>query len=158
MEINEIKAICVLTNQERGIKGVVKFVDNGITTKISCEFTGLPKGKHGFHIHEFGNLSNGCMSAGAHYNPFNKEHGGPCDSERHVGDLGNIESDENGNAKWEHEDSLIKLSGPFSVLGRSIMCHENEDDLGRGGHKESKTTGNAGARIACGIIGTTINF
>jgi superoxide dismutase, Cu-Zn family len=154
----EIKAICVLNNIEKGIKGVVRFLDNGVTTKISCQFTGLPKGKHGFHIHEFGDLSNGCVSAGAHYNPFNKTHGGPDDEERHVGDLGNINADKDGNAEWEYEDKLIRLTGPYTVIGRSVICHEKEDDLGRGNEPDSKTTGAAGARIVCGIIGLTTSF
>lgn len=158
VEKQEIKAICVLNNPEKGYKGVIKFLDNGVTTRITGEFSGLPEGKHGFHIHEFGDLSNGCTSAGAHYNPFNKTHGGPEDEERHVGDLGNIEADKNGNARFEYEDKLVKLSGPYSVIGRSIICHEKEDDLGRGNAPDSKTTGAAGARIVCGIIGVTINF
>ena len=54
---------------------------------------GLVKGFHGFHIHQYGNLENGCTSAGGHYNPFGKKHGGPEMQERHVGDMGNIESD-----------------------------------------------------------------
>jgi Cu-Zn family superoxide dismutase len=93
--------------------------------------SGLKPGKHGFHIHEFGNLSNACITAGAHYNPFGKTHGGPNDEERHVGDLGNIEADQNGNAKFELVDSLIKLTGKYSVIGRSVIVHEGEDDLGR---------------------------
>ena len=103
-------------------------------------------------------MSDGCNSAGGHYNPFNKDHGGPEDNERHVGDLGNLTADKNGIANLEIKDSLIKLSGPYSVIGRSVVCHANEDDLGKGNHKDSKTTGNSGARIACGIIGTTIKF
>ena len=153
-----LKAICIVVNNEKNIKGIVKFEDNGETTTIKCTFTGLPEGKHGIHIHEFGNLSDGCNSAGAHFNPYKKDHGGPDDEERHIGDLGNITADKDGNAHLEIVDKLVKLSGPHSVLGRSIVCHENEDDLGRGGHKDSKTTGNSGPRIACGIIGTTIKF
>ena len=76
---NEIRAICILENKEKGVKGTVKFTDNGTTCKITAEFTGLPEGLHGFHIHEFGDLSDGCMTAGPHYNPFGKTHGAPCD-------------------------------------------------------------------------------
>ena len=153
-----ILAICVLRNDELGIKGIVKFTQTGEVTKIECEVNGLKTGTHGFHIHEFGNLSNACITAGAHYNPFGKTHGGPADEERHVGDLGNLVADENGYAKFELEDKLIKLSGPYSVIGRSIICHEGEDDLGRGGFEDSKTTGHAGARLCCGIIGVTNSF
>ena len=64
-----------------------------------------------------GDLSGGCLSAGAHFNPFNKDHGAPGDYERHVGDLGNIESDADGNAKFTLEDSQISLNGPTSIVG-----------------------------------------
>jgi Cu-Zn family superoxide dismutase len=69
-----------------------------------------------------------------------------------VGDLGNIVADESGVAQGEMVDGLIKLSGEFSVIGRSMMVHADVDDLGKGGHDLSPTTGNAGARIACGEI------
>lgn len=86
-------------------------------------------------------------------NPFGKEHGAPSDSERHVGDLGNFKTDGQGNAKGSVSDSQIKLIGEHSVLGRTIVVHAGTDDLGKGGHAESKKTGNAGARPACGVIG-----
>ena len=54
---------------------------------------GLKDGLHGIHIHEFGNLTNGCTTAGGHYNPFKKNHGGIDTNQRHVGDLGNIKSE-----------------------------------------------------------------
>jgi len=121
---------------------------------IEAELKGLPKGKHGFHIHVFGDLSKGCTTAGPHFNPFNKEHGGPTDKERHVGYLGNIESKgEDSPATFKLEDHLVKLHGDTSILGRSIVVHITEDDLGRGGHSDSKTTGHAGGRIGCGVIG-----
>ena len=94
------------------------------------------------------------MTAGPHYNPYKLTHGGPADTERHVGDLGNIEADESGNATFAHEDHLITLFGNYSVLGRSCVLHAGVDDLGRGGHELSKTTGNSGGRVACGVIGT----
>ena len=49
-------------------------------------------------------------------------------------------------------DTLVKLQGEYSVIGRSMVVHAGEDDLGRGGNAESKKTGNAGARLACGVI------
>jgi Cu-Zn family superoxide dismutase len=116
---------------------------------------------HGFHVHEKADFSNGCLSAGPHYNPFNKNHGAPTDEDRHVGDLGNIVADADGVAEGVIIDHLIKLSGPYSVVGRSMMVHADPDDLGKGDNsqpsppvngKASKVTGNAGARIACGEI------
>ena len=78
--------------------------------------------------------------------------------ERHVGDLGNVEAKEDGTANYYREDQLVHLSGEFSVLGRSCVVHADEDDLGLGGHELSKTTGNAGARLACGVIGISGPF
>lgn len=83
-------------------------------------------------------------------NPHQKNHGAPSDDERHVGDLGNVKTDGQGNAKGSVTDKLIKLIGPESVLGRTIVCHAGTDDLGKSDHPESKKTGNAGARPACG--------
>ena len=80
-------------------------------------------------------------------------HGGPDDEIRHVGDLGNVQSDAEGNGVYKAEDRLVQLFGPYSVVGRSCVLHADTDDLGKGGHELSLTTGNAGARIACGVIG-----
>ena len=121
-------------------------------TVITYNVTGLAPGPHGFHVHEFADFSNGCASAGPHYNPHGKTHGAPCDEERHAGDLGNIVADDSGKASGSMTDALIQLSGEFSVIGRSVMVHADADDLGKGGHELSSTTGNAGARIACGEI------
>jgi len=129
--------------------------------EIRYKITGLEVGEHGFHIHEFADFSEGCKSAGPHYNPHLRQHGGPDDEERHVGDLGNIVGNADGEAEGVFEDKLIKLSGEFSVIGRSFMVHEDPDDLGLGDDTDpsgkingqcSKVTGNAGARIACGEI------
>lgn len=86
-------------------------------------------------------------------NPHNKTHGAPSDSERHVGDLGNFKTDAQGNAEGTVSDKFIKLIGPESVLGRTVVVHAGTDDLGKGENEESKKTGNAGARPACGVIG-----
>lgn len=95
------------------------------------------------------------MSAGGHFNPLNAPHGGPEDkpTERHIGDLGNVTADEKGEVEVELTDHLISLRGPRSILARSVVVHADEDDLGRGGFPDSKTTGHAGARVACGVIG-----
>ena len=66
---------------------------------------------------------------GPHFNPFGKHHGSPSSSERHVGSLGNINSD-GFVAKFHIEDPLVQIMGPYSVIGRSIVIYENEDDLG----------------------------
>ncbi|AYV76261.1 MAG: CuZnSOD [Terrestrivirus sp.] len=125
----------------------------GGPTTIKVNLSNLPYGPHGFHIHEFGDLTDGCTSAGAHYNPFNNHHGGQDDAERHVGDLGNIHSGVDGVIDATITDYKISLVGPYSVIGRSFVVHADEDDLGKGGHEDSLTTGHSGARIACGIIG-----
>lgn len=63
----------------------------------------------------------GCTSAGAHFNPFNKEHGAPEDTERHVGDLGNVTAGEDGVAKISITDKMIDLAGPQSIIGRTVV-------------------------------------
>lgn len=120
---------------------------------MTGEIKGLKSGSHGFHIHEFGDNTNGCMSAGPHFNPYGKEHGGPTHAIRHAGDLGNITASAEGAAKVDISDSHISLSGNLSILGRTVVVHADADDLGDGGHELSKSTGNAGARLACGVIG-----
>lgn len=120
---------------------------------VSGEISGLKPGKHGFHIHEFGDNTNGCMSAGPHFNPEKKEHGAPDAAIRHVGDLGNIEADASGVAKISITDKFISLNGANNILGRTVVVHADIDDLGLGGHELSKTTGNAGGRLGCGVIG-----
>ncbi|KAG0468490.1 hypothetical protein HPP92_017818 [Vanilla planifolia] len=91
--------------------------------------------------------------AGAHFNPAGKEHGAPEDENRHAGDLGNVIVGEDGTANVDVTDSQIPLSGPNSIIGRAVVVHADPDDLGKGGHELSKSTGNAGGRLACGIIG-----
>lgn len=121
--------------------------------EVTGEISGLTKGSHGFHIHEFGDNTNGCISAGAHFNPHNKDHGGPDHEVRHVGDLGNVVVGEDGVAKINIKDSIISLQGEHNIIGRTTVVHADPDDLGQGGHELSKTTGNAGGRLACGVIG-----
>ena len=103
-------------------------------------------------------MTEGCKTAGPHFNPHGHTHGGPNEEVRHVGDLGNLHAGEDGVAHFEIEDHLVHLYGEHSVVGRSCICHADIDDLGKGGHELSKTTGNAGARLACGVIGLSGPF
>jgi len=146
------KAVCVLLGEQ--VKGVLHFeqASNG-PVEIKGEITGLTPGNHGFHVHEFGDYTNGCMSSGPHFNPTKTTHGAPDDAVRHVGDLGNVVANNDGTAAVNITDSIIQLSGPNGILGRTIVVHADPDDLGKGGHELSAVTGNAGARVACGIIG-----
>jgi Cu-Zn family superoxide dismutase len=111
-----------------------------------------PGSVHGFHIHQNGSTGNKCMDAGGHYNPLSTTHGGPTDETRHVGDLGNIRADRNGEAKIRIIDSMALLHGPYSILNRSIVIHQKADDLGKADTEDSTKTGSAGPRIFCGII------
>uniref|UniRef100_A0A146M700 Superoxide dismutase [Cu-Zn] n=1 Tax=Lygus hesperus TaxID=30085 RepID=A0A146M700_LYGHE len=137
-----------------GVEGYIMFTQtvNGIVL-ISGNITGLTEGQHGFHIHDLGDTREGCKSMGPHFNPGLTHHGGPADPYRHVGDLGNIVAGSDGAAHIQESDHLITLTGPNSIVGRGIVVHANKDDFGRGGDKESLKTGNAGGRVACGVIG-----
>lgn len=133
------------------VKGQILFMQQPDgPTLIKGRVTGLEPGKHGFHIHEFGDLSDGCDSAGPHYNPDDVDHG---DIDKgHVGDLGNITADTSGVADFTMVANRVDLTGERSIVGRAIVIHKDEDDLGKGGDAESLKTGNAGDRLACGII------
>lgn len=138
----------------RDITGVIRF-DPASTgrIRISGRITGLPPGQHGFHIHELGDITSGCTAGGGHFNPENRNHGGPQDTDRHVGDLGNIQAGPDGVANVNILDSVVSFSGIRSVIGNTLIVHEGVDDFGRGGFSDSKTTGHAGGRLACGVIG-----
>lgn len=127
--------------------GTVSFhkVDGGV--RILADVAGLSEGKHGFHVHEHGDCSAADgSSAGGHFNPTGAKHGGPDSAERHVGDMGNLEANEEGFAHYDQINSLMELNGKNSIVGKSIVIHEGEDDL------VTQPTGNSGARIGCGEI------
>ena len=152
--MQSIKAVCVITSKQAN--GVIYLEEKMGQTIITGKITGLkPNQEHAIHVHECGDLTMGCDSCCAHYNPFNMNHGGPTDLNRHVGDLGNIKADNKGNCNFEIVDNMVKLNGVYSVIGRSLVIHEDKDDFGLGGHKDSLTTGHAGKRIGCGVIGYT---
>ncbi len=143
-----IKAIAQLEHTVDEVQGFVKFKQKlGQPTIIKGIIKGLTPGKHGFHIHEYGDLSDGCASAGGHYNPDGVDHGNIVQG--HVGDLGNIVADQTGTARFQIKAERVELS---DVVGRAIVIHADEDDLGKGGDEESLKTGNAGDRVACGVI------
>jgi Cu-Zn family superoxide dismutase len=139
------------------IKGYVKFSEDltNNMVKIDLNITGLiPNSLHGFHVHEAGDLTDKCNSMCAHFNPYGNTHGCPGMIERHVGDLGNIKTNNKGDARYTFYDNVIKLRGSkCNIIGRGLIIHEDEDDCGKGGNDESLKTGNAGKRIACAVIG-----
>ncbi|XP_048599147.1 superoxide dismutase [Cu-Zn] 3-like isoform X3 [Brassica napus] len=154
-----LRAVALIAG-DKNIRGCLQFTqDTSGTTHVTGKISGLSPGFHGFHIHSFGDTTNGCNSTGPHFNPLNRVHGPPDEEERHAGDLGNIFAGSDGVAEISIKDKQIPLSGQYSILGRAVVVHGDPDDLGRGGHKLSKSTGNAGARVGCdfdiepGIIG-----
>ncbi|XP_047487608.1 superoxide dismutase [Cu-Zn]-like [Penaeus chinensis] len=147
------RATVVLTGEAQGTLTLTQSNPPVGATVIEGVISNLSPGLHGFHIHQLGDLTGGCKSAGGHYNPYMRPHGSPEHSERHIGDLGNILADATGRAEVNITDPLVTLVGPRTVLGRAVVVHAGEDDLGRGGNEESLKTGNAGGRVACGVIG-----
>jgi len=145
-----IGAVAVLEPTEgNSVHGVIRFAPaaNG-GVRITALISGLTPGRHGFHVHEFGDTtSRDGTAAGGHFNPGQKSHGAPDAAMRHVGDLGNITADADGNATVNFVDPTISLTGPNSILGRSVVVHADPDDL------QTQPTGNAGARVAVGVIG-----
>ncbi|CAB57444.1 Superoxide dismutase [Cu-Zn] [Schizosaccharomyces pombe] len=153
-----VRAVAVLRGDSK-VSGVVTFeqVDQNSQVSVIVDLVGNDaNAKRGFHIHQFGDNTNGCTSAGPHFNPEGKTHGDRTAAVRHVGDLGNLESDAQGNIKTTFSDSVISLFGANSIIGRTIVIHAGEDDLGKGTSEESLKTGNAGARNACGVIGIAV--
>ena len=140
------------------IKGTVKFTEQQNSSnlvQIEVNLSGLNKNAlHGFHVHESGDLTDKCESMCAHFNPYGKQHGCPGKKVRHVGDLGNLKTDTKGNAQYIFYDDVIRLRGTkANILGRGLIIHADPDDCGSGGYPDSLTTGHAGKRIACAIIG-----
>jgi Cu-Zn family superoxide dismutase len=149
-----LKAIAVIHGTgDNKIAGTVNFTEVADGVRVHVEITGLTPGKHGFHVHEFGDCSAADLaSAGGHFNPTAKHHGGPDDVDRHVGDMGNIETDSSGATKLDYVDHNISLTKEQnSVIGRSVVIHAKPDDL------KSQPAGDSGPRIACGVIGIAKN-
>ena len=143
-------AVCVFdASHSNGVEGFVTMVAKGKMTEFECSISHLSPGKHGFHIHASGDLRQGCKSACDHYNPTNATHGDRVGSARHRGDLGNIVADAEGRC-------IQKITAEVTldeIVGRTLIIHDDEDDLGLANNAESRKTGNAGKRLACGVIG-----
>ena len=132
------------------IEGEVLFLAKQGDVLLRANFRKLPPGLHGFHIHKAGDLrGEGCKGACEHFDISNSEHGGHpgSDGPRHTGDLGNIKGPQFSR------QYILKGIHVEDLYGRSVIVHQDEDDLGKGDHEDSKTTGHSGARIGCAIIG-----
>ena len=143
------KAVAVLIPTKNSqVAGKITFMHESDGMHVTAKITGLTPGKHGFHIHEFGDASSlDGMSAGGHFNPMKAMHAGPEEKRRHEGDLGNLDADADGVANYEIVDSQLSFHGAASILGRGVVVHEKADDF------KTQPTGNAGGRVAVGVIG-----
>ena len=149
-----MQAIAVFQGKLKG--SYVTFYQNNKedVVKINVHAKHLSAGKHGFHVHKKGNLfKTDCSMCEGHWNPTNKQHGGLNDINSHAGDLGNIIANSQGEVNTHFSTDKLTLFGKNSIFGRSIIIHEDEDDLGRGGFHDSLETGHAGKRIDCAVIG-----
>lgn len=159
---NSRNAICFLHNLHN-IRGKILFhqCSEYDPVRVVFDLEGVPGKKHAIHIHEYADITEGCKSLGAHFNPYGDTHGSILykDQPRHAGDLiNNILFDHNGRFFYQYDDDMISLmpTNMGCIMGRSVVIHESPDDLGRGigkFRKESLITGNAGNRINYGIIG-----
>ncbi|WP_246043189.1 superoxide dismutase family protein [Fodinibius saliphilus] len=143
------EAVAVVhATSDNEVSGTVTFTQEENGVRVQAELSGLSEGMHGFHIHQYGDCrANDGTSAGGHYNPADNKHAGPDAESRHVGDMGNIEADADGNATINYVDSTIELNGADSIIGRGVVLHGGADDL------ESQPSGAAGPRVGCGVIG-----
>jgi Cu-Zn family superoxide dismutase len=142
------KAVAVLfATKGSDVKGRVTFTQDGRSIHVHAEISGLSPGEHGFHIHEFGVWSEDGMASGGHFNPSKEPHASPEAPKRHVGDLGNVTANASGHVTYDLEDSHLSFHGPHSIIGRGLVVHEKVDDL------KTQPTGNAGGRLAVGVIG-----
>lgn len=155
---NILKSCIALLQPDKSIKnnnvnGIVEFIQKSKYLLIKYKIENLEDGLHGFHIHKCGDLTKGCISACEHFNPFNKNHGSLNSNHSHAGDLGNIKSFEKLSEGIIKTNKVSLINEETNIIGRMIIVHKDKDDLGKGNNEESLKTGNAGARLACGVIG-----
>lgn len=133
------------------VNGMVAIIqpDASDTVRITGKIVHLTPGAHGFHIHENGDCTTpDASSAGEHFNPDGMSHGDRSASVRHVGDMGNIVADAEGTATFDFMDMQAMFNGANSVIGKAFIVHSLPDDL------MTQPSGNAGQRLACGVITT----
>jgi len=129
------------------VTGTVMFTQVPAGMEVRAHIEHLTPGKHGFHIHEKGDCSApDASSAGGHFNPDDHKHGDRTAAERHEGDLGNLVANDKGVAEVTFVDTALSFTGKHSILGRAVIVHTDPDDL------KSQPVGNAGGRVACGVI------
>lgn len=147
-EITQATAILSPTEGNE-TSGVITFTQTDEGVRVEGTVSGLDaEARHGFHIHQYGDCrSPDGTSAGGHFNPEDVDHAAPTADIRHVGDLGNLPTDAEGAASVDFVDTHVQLNGANSVLGRGVIVHAGTDDF------ESQPTGDAGSRLACGVIG-----
>ena len=128
--------------------GEATFEQVGNKVRVVVFVQGLKPGQaHGLHIHEGADCSGDAMGAKGHFNPFGKPHGQPSSAERHAGDLPALKANKAGRANVQVDMDIITVGpGPASIIGRGLIVHADPDDY------KTQPTGNAGARIACGVI------
>lgn len=145
---NTVVAMAVLSSASGSAAGgTVNFIRYKNQIRVEANFGGLSPGLHGFHIHETGDCSKpDATSAGGHFNPAGGHHAGPTDHDRHLGDLGNLEADTNGNAYYSRTFSDLTIEGERSILGKAVIVHAKADDF------KTQPSGDSGDRISCGII------
>jgi Cu-Zn family superoxide dismutase len=143
----------MIPDKNSTISGEVSFEQENESSPVTIELKVYgAKSVHGFHIHENGSIEGGCDSAGKHYNPLNKKHGGAEDEERHMGDLGNIKTKDHNSIVYSFTNDKVSLFGDYTILGRTCVIHALEDDLGKGTNPQSSETGNSGPKLACGVV------
>lgn len=114
---------------------------------VTVDLMGVPPGVHGFHVHDKGDCGDNGNAAGGHFNPATTAHGAPSADPHHAGDFGNVTANAAGRVHTDFTTRSITVeAGPNSVVGHAVILHANPDDL------VTQPTGNAGARIACGIV------
>ncbi|MBI1988561.1 MAG: superoxide dismutase family protein [Betaproteobacteria bacterium] len=129
--------------------GEATFEQVGDKVRVVIFVQGLKPGQeHGLHIHEAGDCSSGDgMSTKGHFNPFGKPHANYGSAERHAGDLPPLKANKSGRGNVQIDLDIITVTpGPASIIGRGLIVHADPDDY------KTQPTGNAGARIACGVI------
>jgi Cu-Zn family superoxide dismutase len=143
-------AVATLTpTQGNGVRGVVAFHAHDGHLLVHARISGLkPNGEHGFHLHEKGDCASADgTSAGGHFNPSGQPHG-PQNAAHHAGDLPSLKADAQGNADvhFTVDGPSLDASNAGYIVGRSVIVHANPDDY------TTQPTGNAGGRVACGVI------